>query len=60
MEKTGSSRWIRCPFCDHQTTIKVYPETVLLNFPLCCTECGREVKVNVVQLKMVIAEEKNA
>ena len=60
MEKTGSSRWIRCPFCEHQTQIKVYPETVLLNFPLHCMECGREAKVNVVQLKMVVVDKEEA
>lgn len=46
--------WIRCPLCNQKTRIKVYPDTVLLNFPLYCPKCKRETIINVVQLKMVI------
>ena len=40
-----------------KTKTKVYPDTVLLNFPLCCPECKQETKVNVVKLKMVVSDE---
>ena len=26
--------WVRCPSCGNKTRIKVYEDTVLLNFPL--------------------------
>ena len=60
MENTSSTLWIRCPLCDSKTKTKVYPETVLINFPLFCPKCKRETKVNVVQLKMVISDEPDA
>ena len=60
MEEKNFALWVRCPFCDSKTKTKVYPETVLLNFPLYCPKCKREIKVNVVQLKMVISDEPDA
>jgi len=60
MEETSSTLWIKCPSCNSRTKTKVYPETVLLNFPLYCPKCKRETKVNVVQLKMVLSNEPDA
>jgi len=60
MEGTNSTLWVRCPFCDSKTKTKVYPDTVLLNFPLFCPKCKRETKINVVKLKMVISDEPDA
>ena len=54
---TKYSRWIRCPVCDGKTRVKVYDDTVLLNFPLYCPKCKKEVRINVVKLKMVIYKE---
>lgn len=47
------SLWIRCPVCDGKTRTKVYADTVLVNFPLFCPKCKKEVRIDVVQLKMV-------
>lgn len=60
MEESNSALWVRCPICDNATETKVYPETVLLKFPLYCPKCKRETKVNVVNLKMVISDESDA
>jgi hypothetical protein len=57
MEETCTTLWIRCPLCGGKTNTKVYPDTVLLNFPLSCPECNQETKVNVVKLKMVVSDE---
>lgn len=59
-EKRNGSRWIRCPVCGGKTRTKVYEDTILLNFPLYCPKCKREIKVNVVQLKLMISEEPDA
>jgi hypothetical protein len=56
MEDMKSIYWIKCPFCNGETQTKVYPDTVLLNFPLFCFKCKREAKVDVVKLKMVISK----
>ena len=58
MEK--KSRWVHCPLCDGKTRIKVYEDTVLLNFPLYCPKCKKEIMVNVVKLKMVHSKEPDA
>lgn len=51
---------VRCPFCHEKTRVKVYADTVVLNFPLYCPKCKRETKVNIVQLKTVISDEPDA
>jgi NAD-dependent SIR2 family protein deacetylase len=59
VEEKNSALCVRCPFCDSKTKTKVYPETVLLNFPPYCPKCKREMRVNVVQQKMVISDEQS-
>ena len=48
--------WIPCPVCKEITDVKVYGDTVLLNFLLYCPKCNNETLINVVQLKMVRCE----
>lgn len=50
---TNEALWVRCPICNGKTRIKVYHETVLVQFPLYCPKCKKETKIDVVQLKMV-------
>ena len=45
--------WIPCPACNEKTDVKIYEDTVLLKFPLCCPNCGRETLIDVVKLRMV-------
>ena len=52
--------WIRCPICQGKTRTKVQEETVLINFPLYCQKCRKEVLVNVVQLKMIVCDKQEA
>ena len=52
--------WVRCPSCGNKTRIKVYEDTVLLNFPLFCPKCKRQTIINVVKMKTVISEEPDA
>ena len=58
MEK--ESIWVNCPLCDNKTRIKVFEDTVLINFPLFCPWCKKETVINVVKLKMVISDEPDA
>ncbi len=51
--KNQTPYWIPCPICKKQTEIKVYEDTVALNFPVCCSHCGGETLVDIVQLRMV-------
>ena len=48
--------WIRCPNCRGKTRTKVYPDTVLLHFPLYCPKCKRTYDVDVVNLRMRYTE----
>ena len=50
------SLWIRCPICGGKTRTKVYEDTVLINFPLFCPKCKKEIRIDVVKLKMVISK----
>lgn len=50
------SKWIHCPICDGKTRTKVYEDTVLIKFPLFCPKCKKEIKIDVVKLKMVISK----
>jgi NAD-dependent SIR2 family protein deacetylase len=59
-EKQDCSLWIRCPCCHGKTRTKVYADTILLSFPLYCPKCKKEIKVNVVQLKMTLSNEPDA
>lgn len=52
-ELQNSLRWIRCPICGGKTRTKVRKETYLVNFPLYCPHCKKEIRVDVVQFKMV-------
>ncbi|MCX4300371.1 MAG: cysteine-rich KTR domain-containing protein [Lachnospiraceae bacterium] len=56
----NKSLWIHCPACGGKTRTKVYGDTVLLNFPLFCPKCRKEIKINVVQLKMTLSKEPDA
>ncbi len=56
----NDSLWVRCPICNGKTRIKVYENTVLVNFPLFCPKCKKEVKVDIVKLRMVFSKEPDA
>ena len=58
MEK--ESLWVCCPICANKTRVKVFEDTVLINFPLYCPWCKRETIINVVKLKMVPSKEPDA
>lgn len=51
--------WILCPACDSETSVKVFEDTVLVNFPLACPHCQKETIINVVKLKLVLADTEN-
>ena len=61
--KETMSKWIPCPICGGKTRVKVYADTVMFNFPLFCPKCKKEVRVDVMQLKMAnkqMSQMKNA
>lgn len=47
------SEWILCPVCKSKTRTKIFEDTVLIQFPLYCPHCRREMVVDVVQFKML-------
>lgn len=50
------SLWVRCPICQGKTRTKVYDDTVLIKFPLYCPKCKKEVRIDVVKLKMILSK----
>lgn len=53
-------RWVPCPVCGSKTKMKVYPDTVLLKFPLFCAKCKKETRIDLVKLKVVLSKEPDA
>lgn len=47
---------IQCPTCGSETHVKVFEDTVMVNFPLECPHCKNETVINVVKLKIVPAD----
>ena len=59
-EGQRKSVWIKCPICGGKTRIKVYENTVLVNFLLYCPKCKQETLINVKQLNMSVIKEPDA
>ena len=51
--------WVQCPVCSSETRVKVFEDTVLINFPLRCPHCQKATIINVVKLKLVPADTEN-
>ena len=57
MEKMrNTSLWIHCPVCGGKTRTKVHSDTILIKFPLYCPKCKKEIRIDVVKLKMLFSE----
>lgn len=57
MEKQSrKTMWILCPTCSEKTRTKIYPDSVLVRFPLYCPRCKKEYCISVFQKKMRIEE----
>ena len=56
---TRKSEWILCPICHCRTRIRVRKDTTLLNFPLFCPKCKREMLINIVDSKICVIKELN-
>lgn len=55
-DKQHEARWVHCPSCGGKTRTKVYDDTVMFKFPLYCPKCKKEIKVDVLQLKMAVSK----
>lgn len=56
IRNVNCSKWVYCPICGGKTRTKVYEDTILLKFPLYCPKCKREIRVDVVQFKMIMSK----
>ena len=43
---TADEKWILCPICGAKTRARLFPDTVLRNFPLFCPKCRQESIIN--------------
>ena len=57
IEAAGMPRVIRCPYCKEATETIIYEDTVLVRFPLRCSRCKREYRINVLKFQMSMADE---
>ena len=51
------TEWVLCPVCGNKTRNRIREDTELKNYPLYCPKCKKEIKIDVVQLKMVVSKE---
>lgn len=49
--------WLVCPLCQRNLQIKIYEDTVLLNFPVYCASCRKEMIINVVECRLQLKNE---
>lgn len=52
MQDETKTLWIHCPFCGAKTETKIYPNSLLLHFPLYCPNCDKEYSVDIIQRKI--------
>ena len=53
---SANTKWVLCPVCGNKIRTKVYDDTMVLNFPLYCPKCKKEVRVDIVQLKITVSK----
>lgn len=53
------SKWLCCPICGAKTRTKVFDSTVLIDFPLFCRECQKEIVVTLVEKRISYQENNN-
>jgi len=56
------SIFVCCPLCGGKTRAKLLPETVLINYPLFCPKCKREIVISaergqIVEVRGINCEE---
>ncbi len=50
------TKLIECIFCNRKTRTKIEEDTILINFPLFCPKCKKEIKINVKQMQVSVAK----
>ncbi len=43
-----------CPVCGEKTSTRLYPDSVLLHFPLHCPHCDKDYPIDVVDGKLIL------
>ena len=63
MESNAPARsfeWLLCPVCGSKTRIKMRSDTELINFPLFCPKCRKEMLIHVKEFKVSVITEPDA
>lgn len=48
---------VHCPDCGKKTSVQVYDNTVVLNYPLYCPYCEKIKNINIINLKMSLSKD---
>lgn len=54
------SKWLLCPICSGKTRIKILSDTELINFPLFCPKCRKEMLIHVKEFDISVITEPDA
>ncbi len=60
MNGFDSAKWLICPICGSKTRIKILPNTELINFPLFCPKCRKEMLIHVKEFDISVITEPDA
>ena len=52
--------FITCPVCGKKTHTKIREGTELINFPLFCPKCKKEILINAKQFNITVIKEPDA
>lgn len=53
----SNKQFVSCPNCGALTTVGIYKDTVLINYPLYCSKCQTETLINIIRLQMTKIED---
>ena len=57
--KYNQSKWLCCPICGAKTRTKVLDSTIMIDFPLFCRKCKKEIIITLVAKRISYQENNN-
>lgn len=53
--KLNDANRVICPICGQETNLKCNDDTVFLRFPLFCSNCKQETKIDLIDKKIYLS-----
>lgn len=59
-EYCDDEHWVLCPLCQSKTRTKIRSNTILIEFPLFCPKCKKEILISIRNLHITVIERPDA